>query len=66
VQELALVIDLLDRAEAIAREGREPDLTSEAQRIVRAHPDAEQPVEHVIAALKQELAKPGAAGGLKN
>jgi hypothetical protein len=50
----------VDRADAIARDGSDPDVIREARRIVRAHPEADQPVAHVVAALKQELANSGA------
>jgi hypothetical protein len=57
MRELALVLDLLDCAEAIAQQSGKADLNSEARQLVRAHPDADVPVEYVASTLRQEVAK---------
>jgi hypothetical protein len=56
MQEIALALNLLDRAETLATAEDQPDLEQEARDIVAAHPDSDVSVEHIAALLRDEIA----------
>ena len=55
MESLSLVLDVLDRAEEVARNSEPLDATAEARRLLREHPETSAKVAEVEALIRNEL-----------